>query len=401
MKTALVFFRPSNACFDGEYYGKVISVFVSGGISVDEVSVISSSDEGELSRRIDEIKNVFDNLIVVDGEKCEFDLKYVIAERMETVFVDNDNAKPFVEDACGKKGTPYDGKYAALPADATLIPNAHGAYQGYLMDADEFTFAVLPENFSELKIMCEAYLLPYLKNKFHVEGSSLVLKYFGSSERAERVLSEATEKRVGVSYAVSCKYGDVTINVTFAPTVSEADKTAFNREVLGALKEDVYAEFSTTLGERLFDVLKLKKLKLAVAESFTGGGVANAIVKFPGASEFLTEGIVAYSNESKVKRLGVSERSVKDHGAVSSTVAYEMAAGLLKSGRCDVAIATTGIAGPTSDGTDKPIGLGFIAVGMKDGVHTYRYNFSGSREEIMETAKNTALFLTIKKLKNV
>ena len=97
----------------------------------------------------------------------------------------------------------------------------------------------------------------------------------------------------------------------------------------------------------------------------------------------------------------MEEKAIFTQGAVSSTVAYQMAAGLLKSGRCDVAIATTGIAGPNSDGTDKPVGLGYIAVGMKDGVHTYRYNFSGSREEIMETAKNTALFLAIKKLKNV
>ena len=125
------------------------------------------------------------------------------------------------------------------------------------------------------------------------------------------------------------------------------------------------------------------------------------VMSLSGASEFLTEGLVTYSNESKINRLGVEERAILTQGAVSSTVAYQMAAGLLKGGKCDVAVATTGIAGPNSDGTGKPVGLGYVAVGMKDGVHTYRYNFSGSRGEIMETAKNTALFLTIKKLKNV
>ena len=78
-----------------------------------------------------------------------------------------------------------------------------------------------------------------------------------------------------------------------------------------------------------------------------------------------------------------------------------MSVGLLNGGGCDLAIATTGIAGPKSDNTEKPVGLCYIAVGMRDGVHTYRYVFKGDREEITETAKNTALFLAIKKLKNM
>jgi nicotinamide-nucleotide amidase len=138
-----------------------------------------------------------------------------------------------------------------------------------------------------------------------------------------------------------------------------------------------------------------------VAESFTGGRVVAEIIKNSGASSFVDEGVVSYSNESKKARLNVKEEDLKKHGAVSSMVAYEMAAGLLKGGRCDLAIATTGIAGPRSDDTAKPVGLNYIAVGMKDGVHTYRYLLKGSREEITETAKNTALFLAIKKLKSI
>ena len=111
--------------------------------------------------------------------------------------------------------------------------------------------------------------------------------------------------------------------------------------------------------------------------------------------------MVTYSNESKVKRLNVNKADLDRHGAVSAVVAYQMAAGLLRSGNCDVAVATTGIAGPKSDDTEKPVGLCYIAVGMKDGVHTYKLNLTGNREEITETAKNTALFLAIKKLKNV
>ena len=401
MKTAVIFFRSPNMYFDGEFYGNAISVLLSGGITVDRVEIVNSSDEGEFVRRLEDIRNVFDNLIILDGEKCTFDLKEMICDRMETVLEENENAKSLVKAASIAMGVPCEEKYANLPSDSTIIPNHKGVYQGYLMDAEDFTLAVIPENYVEFKSAAEEYLLPYLKNKFQLDGTVLTLKYFGNVKRAEQALKNAAEKFNGIEYTVCSKHGDVTINIAFDKSVSADDKITFNREVLSELKDDVYAEFSTTLAERLLDVLKLKKLKLAIAESFTGGGVTNSIVKLSGASEFLTEGLVTYANESKIKRLGVEEKAIFTQGAVSSTVAYQMAAGLLKSGRCDVAIATTGIAGPNLDGTDKPVGLGYIAVGMKDGVHTYRYNFSGSREEIMETAKNTALFLAIKKLKNV
>ena len=78
-----------------------------------------------------------------------------------------------------------------------------------------------------------------------------------------------------------------------------------------------------------------------------------------------------------------------------------MALGLLKSGNCDVAVSTTGIAGPKSDDTQKPVGLCYIAVGTKEGIHTYKFNLSGNREEITQKAKNKALFLAIKKLKKI
>ena len=99
-------------------------------------------------------------------------------------------------------------------------------------------------------------------------------------------------------------------------------------------------------------------------------------------------------------RLGVKADDLRREGAVSSIVAYQMAVGLLKEG-CDLAIATTGIAGPKSDDTKKPVGLCYIAIGTRDGVHTYKFNLSGTREQITERAKNTAMFLAIKRIKKI
>jgi nicotinamide-nucleotide amidase len=156
-----------------------------------------------------------------------------------------------------------------------------------------------------------------------------------------------------------------------------------------------------SLSERLFDLLKLKKIKIATAESFTAGRVVASIISNSGASEFVHEGVVCYSNDSKAIRMNIEKSDLMKEGAVSSMTAYRMAAGLLKQGKVDLAISTTGVAGPFGDGSQAPVGLCYIGIGMMDGVHTYKLNLTGSREEITEKAKNTALFLAIKKLKSL
>lgn len=401
MKTAVIFFRSLGGRFEGEYYQKVIETLMLGGVAVDDVAVLSTFDKGEFVRRVEDVKTAFDNLLIIDGERCEFDLKESVCELMETTLVENENARNFVDAVCPIEGRPLDDGYAKIPMEATLIPNEQGAYQGFVMDADEFTLAVLPEEYGQFKATCEKYFLPYLKNKHNVDERSRILKYFGDVSRVKDVLEMAREGIRGINYELIEKHGDVTISVTMSTSVDGDSRAEFYRRVLGELHDEIYAEFNTTLGERLFDLLKLKKIRLSVAESFTGGKIASELVKIPGISEYLIEGVVSYSNDSKMKRLGVRESSIIVHGAASSAVAYEMTVGLLKGGRCDLAIATTGVAGPGSDEKNNPVGLGYIAVGMQDGVHTYRNYFDGTREDIMEMAKNTALFLAIKKLKKI
>lgn len=402
MKTALLFFRSPSSKFNGDFYKDVVGAFVSGGFSIDSVEILSDSDDIVFKRRLLEFKNRVDNLIVIGGDEVSFNLKDILAESMDTALIENENARRFLDAVSKADGVDYPESYALLPIEGTVIPNIYGPFQGFMLDADNFTVAVLPYGYKEIKLMTDKYVIPYLENKFGYKRSRLTLKYFGDKDALEKTLIEA--ENIGTSeftWSVTEKNGDVTADLIFNTSDGTVDKNEVVRYVVSAHKDDIYAEYDTTLGERLFDILKLKKLRISVAESFTGGRVVSEIIKNPGASEFVSEGAVTYSNESKMKRLGVKSDDLTRHGAVSSVVAYQMAAGLLKSGNCDVAIATTGIAGPKSDDTLKPVGLCYIAVGMKDGVHTYRFNLSGSREQITETAKNTALFLAIKKLKNI
>ncbi len=400
MKTAVILFRSPESELDGEYLQTVISVLTSGGITVDNLAILDTKDESSLRRRIEEFKDVADNLVIIDSEEHGYDLREMIASKMETVLVENENAKVFLDAVSKADGINYSEQYALLPVEATVIPNVRGAYQGFILDANEFSLAVLPSEIKELKIMCDKYLLPYFENKYDVKSKRLVLKYFGDKKSLMQTVEQVIKNVQQIKVNCYGKNGDITVDLLFNG-VTDAERMQVVRELVKEHKDNIYAEFDTTLGERLFDVLKLKNLKLSVAESFTGGRVASAVIANSGASAFVHEGIISYTDQSKIERLGVSKSDLEKNGAVSSIVAYQMAAGLLKSGNCDVAIATTGIAGPNSDNSNQPVGLCYIAVGMKDGVHTYRYNLSGNREEITETAKNTALFLAIKKLKSI
>jgi nicotinamide-nucleotide amidase len=167
------------------------------------------------------------------------------------------------------------------------------------------------------------------------------------------------------------------------------------------LEDSVYALEDRSLETQLVDLLKIRGKKISVAESFTGGGIARRITSVSGASEVYFEGLNTYDEKSKMQRLGVTEYTLKTLGAVSDQTAYEMATGLLSTGDCDIAIATTGLAGPNTDKSGLPVGLCYIAVGTQEKVFVYRYKFEGGREDICAQGVNYAMYHAYKLLKNM
>lgn len=141
-------------------------------------------------------------------------------------------------------------------------------------------------------------------------------------------------------------------------------------------------------------LLKSKKLKLATAESCTGGLISKRITDVSGSSEVFEGGVVCYSNRFKENVLGVSPETLKKYGAVSRETAREMVKGVLSLTKADIAVAVTGIAGPSSDDTNKPVGLVFIAVsdGKSTIVKKLLNNFTGDvREQNRSISADTAL----------
>lgn len=243
--------------------------------------------------------------------------------------------------------------------------------------------------------------VPFLRKKYGLRFDKIVLRSIGAGiALVEQLLSEAI-RRAGSAVTIKHerKYDEDVIQIVYDSNTPKMLADDLLRMFAEGLGDTLYALENTPLEKQLVSLLKLRGKKLSVAESFTGGGLARRIVSVSGASEVYFEGLNTYDECSKIKRLGVSAYTLGSMGAVSEKTAYEMALGLLNTGDCDIAIATTGLAGPKSDKSMLPVGYCCIAVGTKERICVYQYKFDGDREEITEKAINYALFLAYKQLK--
>ena len=145
--------------------------------------------------------------------------------------------------------------------------------------------------------------------------------------------------------------------------------------------------------EKLLKICKLNKMTVTTAESCTGGMLASSIVSINGSSSIFKSGIVTYSNESKAEFLKIPLKLININGAVSETIAFQMAKNVLSIMNSSVSIAVTGIAGPSGGSNDKPVGLVWIAIGTKKNVITKKYLFKGNRLKIRQQTTLEALKL--------
>lgn len=147
----------------------------------------------------------------------------------------------------------------------------------------------------------------------------------------------------------------------------------------------------TTLEQQVGDLLREKRLTLGVVESATGGLVSHLITNVPGSSDYYKGSVTAYSNEVKIRIIGVNEATINKYGAVSHEVAEEMAEGGRKLLGADICLSDTGIAGPGGATADKPVGLFYIGLSHRGGTHSRRHIFAGTREQNKHSAAEAAL----------
>jgi PncC family amidohydrolase len=151
----------------------------------------------------------------------------------------------------------------------------------------------------------------------------------------------------------------------------------------------------------LGNIIKSTKLTISVAESLTGGLVQDKLTDIPGSSEYFMGGIIAYSNETKIKLLSVSKNTLSKYGAVSEQVAQEMAEGVKEIFGTKIGISTTGIAGPGGATPEKPVGLVYIGISMKSENLVRKFHFNGNREINKHRSAQAALELLRRAILNI
>jgi nicotinamide-nucleotide amidase len=297
----------------------------------------------------------------------------------------------------GKEFAASNDRQALIPTGARLLQNPIGIAPGFFSDEEGLFIAVLPGVPKEMQAMFNEGLRPALEDRFG--GKTFirrrVLRTCGLSESAVNQAIQNILKRSEPAVGLTVKEtGGVDIRIiargSHAERVQEqVDSTdAGIREKLG---DAVYGVDGQELEEVVGALLKQRRLKLAVAESCTGGLIGGRITSIAGSSEYFERGVVVYSDLAKTEMLGVPPDLIEKHGAVSGQVAEAMARGMLQAAHADLGLSVTGIAGPGGGTEKKPVGLVYTALASAQGVKAVEHRFLGTREQVRIRASQMAL----------
>ncbi len=286
-------------------------------------------------------------------------------------------------------------KQAYFPVNSTILPNEYGTAPGCIMEKDNKIIIVMPGPPREMKPMFDNYVKPFLQKDSENILKSKVLRIIGIGEsKVENDLLDLIQKQINPTIATYAKDGECTVRITAkGKNVEEAEKLILPvaKEIKNRFKEAVYGEDETTIEDEVAKLLVENNLTISVAESCTGGMVSSSLINYPGISSVFMEGCVTYSNEAKIKTLGVKEETLESVGAVSEQCAKEMAQGVAARYNTNIGLSTTGIAGPEGGSVEKPVGLVYIGITINRKTIVKKYIFNGDRQQIRYRACKTLL----------
>ncbi len=300
--------------------------------------------------------------------------------------------------------TPNNMKQALMPEGATVFENNFGTAPGCAIESGGKTVVMLPGPPKEMKPMFDDEVLPYLlRNSMEVLVSENV-NIFGMGESSvEEKLRDIMTSGDNPTIAPYVNDGEVRVRVTARAENRERAKKLIApivekiKEIIG---DFVYGVNAVSLENAVVKTFSERGLTLASAESCTGGLISKRITDIPGSSAMFGYGVCTYANEAKEKILGVKHETLEKYGAVSEATAREMAEGLLRLSGADVAVCTTGLAGPGGGSDEKPVGLVYLAVGTKDGITVKKLLLGRGRADdrtnIRLLASSNALFEALK-----
>jgi len=294
-------------------------------------------------------------------------------------------------------------RQAMLPKGAVVVENELGTAPGYRLEVpvgDRRPVAVvLPGVPREMKAMCDEQLVPWLLTLLG-DDHAVLSRTFQTFGMAESAVDEALEDLVPVEegrVAFRASFPTIAVRLVTSGNCADAERRlALHGDAIAErLGGAIYAEGDKTMEEVVGELLTESKLKLVTAESCTGGLIGSRITDVPGSSNYYVGGIAAYNNEMKQDALAVSKTTLAMFGAVSEETAQEMALGARQRTGADIAVSTTGIAGPGGGTEEKPVGTVAIAIAAdslgEQGVRSRMYQLWGARDWIKILTSQVAL----------
>ena len=287
-------------------------------------------------------------------------------------------------------------RQAMVPEGATVLHNPRGTAPGLWLEANGHILVLLPGVPNELKYMFESEVAPRLAKMGHDE------RLFTRDLRVTGLGESDVETRVRPLYQL---YPDTETTILASPTGTQLHPRTWSRDPAKAEKllDEITQRMALALGEHLYStngealeevvarVLTENHATVAVAESCTGGMLAERLTNVPGSSSYFLGGVICYSNELKTSLVGVPQTMIEAKGAVSSEVALSLADGIRKRTGATIGVGVTGIAGPAGGTPEKPVGLVHIGLADELGPRERAYRFPGDRERIRQYAAQAAL----------
>lgn len=278
-----------------------------------------------------------------------------------------------------------------------LLMNEKGTAPGQIVERDGKILVLLPGPPREMLPLFERDVLPMVEAQS--SGERIVMKVIRIAGMGESDVEQlvAPIYKTFANPVTTILGGASEVELQLVGTGASEEEARVRVEALasrirGVLGQRIFTESGETIEEVVARLFTARGLKLALAESCTGGRVTSYLVSVPGASSFLDRSFVTYSDRAKIEELGVKEETLRAFGAVSEETAREMAEGARAGSGADVAIATTGIAGPSGGSPQKPVGLVCFALAGVLGSRTWRRVFpSADRDRTIQQASNTAL----------
>ncbi len=390
----------TNAAFIAEELNKV-------GIEVERIVTIGDDLES-IVQGFNEHYPRFEVVIVTGGLGPTHDdiTRTAVCRFFRTDLAPNQEVRENIEKVLKKRNASWSkaaDDQVLFPRGASVIRNSFGTAPGELFERDGKYFIVMPGVPYEMEGIMREFVVPYFSSRN--SGNVVLHRTLKTTGIPESMLAERLGNIEELLEGAKLAFLPSPLGVRLRITVIGNNRSG-SQEQIEAIEEKIraragkfiYGTDDEELEEVLGKILKERGLTISVAESCTGGLVANKITNVPGSSAYFERGVITYSNESKIVLLGISREMIKQYGAVSQQVAEAMALGIRRTSGADIGLSTTGIAGPDGGSPEKPVGL--VWIGYSDASHSVALKFTvgEGRLRVKERASQAALELVRRKL---